>query len=68
MSLYEKFKRGLLGRNPLPKLPRVFTTKGRYDITTFHVEDRDGREIALHRSDAVIIMHGLQVALKTNDH
>lgn len=65
-NLYQKFKAGLLGATPAPSriLPQVSTTTGQYGIVTYHITDADGREIALHRTDAVVIKHGLDVALK----
>ena len=65
MNLYEKAKRGLIGKRVLPvRQVRVFTTKGQLGIPTYHIVDPDGREIAFHRQDAVVAYYALGAALK----
>jgi len=64
MNLYERAKRGLIGKTLPLSQARVFTTEGQRGIFTYHITDADGRETAFHRSDAVVIMHGLTAALK----
>lgn len=64
MNLYEKWKRDLVGK-PLPlSRVRVHTTEGPMGIFTYRIADAKGQEVAFHRSDAVVIMHGLSTALK----
>lgn len=75
MNLYEKAKRGLIGKRALPVIPydikvlpvrqvRVFTTKGQLGTPTYHIVDPDGREIAFHRQDAVVAYYALGASLK----
>lgn len=64
MNLYERAKRGLLGKTLPLSRARVHTTEGPLGIFTYHIADADGRETAFHRSDAVVVMHGLSTALK----
>lgn len=66
-NLYQRAKRGLVGR-PIPSHQvRIHTTEARPGIHTYHVTDASGRKIALHRSDAVVIVHGLLTALKKTE-
>ena len=61
------YLRDKLGEKPrLPRQIRVFATKGQMDITTYHIRDADGREVAMHRDDAVVASLALAVTLKAN--
>lgn len=61
MNLYQRAKRGLLDSQPVQSQVRVFVTPTGWP--TFHIQDADGREVAMHRTDAVVVMLALKTAL-----
>ena len=59
MNLYEKAKRGLIGKRALPRLVDVRPVGENYSI-----QDRSDNRVVLSRDDAVVAYYALGVALK----